>query len=430
MLEVGRRYGRFRVDALVNRGGMGTVWKVYDFDHSRVCAIKVLLREMVSDRSFRARLNREAEVLMSLRHPNVLPVYGTDEVDGLPCIVMYYVPDGDLRDHLDRTLDAATVLSLFRQACAGVHRVHKDGIYHRDLKPMNLLIERKPAGLHLYVADFGVAIGSGRHETRYTAHGFAVGTEKFIPPEARDGALASARGDVYSLGRCLEAMVGIHNCEGPIKSVIDRALEDDPEKRQADAIELYEEAAEALGPLGDRPLPPSPPRDPEETRADTAATAVLPPTEAPRTAVVDRAMEAVGLSGLAVGSCLARPRSQPRQLTAVISTGDTVLVQASRARLADWLASELDADRVEVVVLPDSDEPERLVRTYLGARFADHALPRDFDALRARRCGSQLEIDLAPRLDRLCNEEALAPLALFMGARKVRLNPIKSDPGR
>jgi serine/threonine protein kinase len=430
MLEIGRRYGRFRIDERLGEGGMATVFRVYDFDHSEVRAIKVLQRDMVGDRSLRARFDREAEVLTSLRHPNILPVHGTDEVDGLPCIVMKYVPDGDLRDHLDRALDAATVLSLFRQACAGVSKAHGIEVWHRDLKPANLLVERRGEELHLYVADFSVAIGGGAHATRHTAHGFPVGSEGFIPPESENGALAGPRGDIYSLGRCLRLMVGIHNCRGPIKEVVDRATDDSPQARYVDAIELYEEAAEALAPLGDKPLPPSPPRDPEETRVDTAPTAALPPTETPRTAVVDRAMEAVGLSGLAVSSCLARPRSQPRQLTAVISTGDMVLVQASRARLAEWLASELDADRVEVVVLPDSNDPERLVRTYLGARFADHALPRDFDSLRARRRGSQLEIDLTPRLDRLCNEETLAPLALFMGARKARLNPIKSDPGR
>jgi serine/threonine protein kinase len=430
MLEVGRRYGRFRIDALLNRGGMGTVWKVYDFDHSRVCAIKVLLREKVSDRSIRARLEREAEVLMGLRHPNILPVYGPDEVDGLPCIVMHYVPDGDLRDHLDRTLDAATVLSLFRQACAGVHKVHEAKIYHRDLKPMNLLIERKAGGLHLYVADFSVAIGTGQHATRHTAHGYAVGTDGFIPPESGNGALAGARGDVYSLGRCLQMMVGIHNCEGPIRTVITRATAVFPEERQADVIELYEEAADALTPLGDKPLPPSPRRDPEETRIDTEATAALPPTRGPRTAVVERAMEAVGLNGLAVSSCLARPRSRPGLLTAVIGTGETALVQASRLRLAEWLASEVDADRVEVVVLPDSDDPQTLVRAYLGSLFADHALPRDFDLLQVRRRGSGLEINLAPRLDRLCNEETLAPLALFLGAKKVQLKPIKPDSER
>jgi serine/threonine protein kinase len=429
-LEIGKRYGRFRVEALLNRGGMGSVWKVYDFDQSRVCAIKVLLRELASDSSLRARLDREAEILMSLRHPNILPVYGTDEVAGLPCIVMHYVPDGDLRDHLDRTLGAATVLSLLRQACAGVHKVHEAGIYHRDLKPVNLLVEQRITGLHLYVADFSVAIGSGRHSTRYTAHGFPVGTDKFIPPESEKGSLADARGDVYSLGLCLEMMVGINHCEGEIKEVIDRATDSSPEKRQADVIELYEEAAEALAPLGDKPLPPGSPRDREETWVDTAATAVLPPSRTPRTAAVDRAMDAIGLKGMAVGSCLARPRSRPQLLTALISTGEIPLVQASRPRLAAWLASELEVDHVDVVVLPESEDPQCLVVSYLSALFADHVLARDFESLRARWRGSQLEIDLAPRLDRLCDEETLAPLALFMGAKKVRLKPIEFELGR
>lgn len=425
MLEPGRRYGRFLIEERLARGGMAVVYKVEDLEHLQTRAIKVLREEMAEDPSLRARFTREAEILTTLCHRNILPVFGEAEVDGLPCIVMHFVPDGDLHRLLEHTLDAATVLALFRQACAGVHKANQSHIYHRDLKPANLLVERRSEGLHLYVADFSVAIGEDRHATRYTAHGFPVGSNGYKSPEQLRGEVAGAPGDIYALGCCLRSMVGVHNCVGAVQRVVERATAPLAIERPRDAIALYEEAAEALGPLGRKPLPPSPPRDPEATRADTASTGALPPTRG-QAPVVDRALAAVGLVGLGTDSCVVRSRSRPQEVVAVLGTAEPVLVQAARKELTTWLTAELGVARVELVVLADGEDLSWTVRAYLTDRFGEQALPRDFQAVDASLRGDLLEIQLTPRLDRLCDEAALAPLAAFLGIRQVALQPTES----
>jgi serine/threonine protein kinase len=373
----------------------------------------------------RDRFRREAEILGSLKHPHILPVYPSQEVNGLPCIVMKFVPGGDLRQMLRRTLDAATVLTLFRHACGGVNAAHEKGIFHRDLKPANLLVEIREGGPHLYVADFGIAIGRN-HSTRYTAHGKLVGSDGYIPPEFFLGEPPSRQADVFSLGCCLQDLIGIHDLDPAIHAVIAKATDRSPMKRHRDAIALYEDAVEAFGAPGGRTFPPRPSsHDPDETRIDS----VLPGGDFPvitphADGAADRALAQAGLAESVSKAFLVRARSRPKDLTAILGCSDPNRIEASdRSRLARALADQFDLQSVEVIVLPDGDDLVGIARAYLEANFAAQALERDFDAVDASWQADVLELELAPRIDRLCDNHLIAPLAVFLGAQKVRLKP-------
>lgn len=434
-LRPGQRFGAYRIERKLSEGGMGVVYLASHVDSGRRCALKLIREPFADDPIYRRRLEREAGILQRLDHRNVVPIFGAGEVDGVLYVATVFIVDGDLRRLLETDLDAAGVLSIFGQACAGLEAAHEVEILHRDVKPPNLLVEREGDGWRVYVADFGIAVGAD--STRYTGHG-AVGTPGFMSPECARGEEADRRADVYSLGCCLETLVGPKGRRGAVGAVIDKAAARSPDARYPTAMALYEAAAEALAPLGGTVLPAWPSYDPDRTRADTPTPPPRDPLEQPaeeapadgargRGAVVDRALGALGLDGAgeAEDSCLVRSRSNPRLVTAVVRSGAVEALRPHSADLSSWLASELGVDRVRVVLLPAGLAPQEVVRAYLEAVFGDHVLPDDFSSLTARLNGDLLQLDLSPRLGRLCDEDALAPLALHLGANLVQLQPIK-----
>jgi hypothetical protein len=193
---------KYRIDAVIGRGGMGAVFRARDLRLDRDVAIKIVRADLIGDADSRARFRREAQIVARLQHPAIAMVfdYGTLP-DGAAFLVMEYVRGEDLRRLLkrERTVPAARAATLIGGVAAGVDAAHAEGVLHRDLKPENILLS--PTGPK--VLDFGVAkmtnvTTEDGHQT-LTQNGTIVGTPAYMAPEQLRGGAVDARADVYSL---------------------------------------------------------------------------------------------------------------------------------------------------------------------------------------------------------------------------------------
>ena len=205
--------GRFRVESLLGRGGMGAVYRARDIRLGRAVALKVLTHEDGND-EMRQRFFREARVLCAVAHPNVATIYDVGEDAGRDFFAMELVDGLTLKDLLRRegALPATRALDIALQLARGIAKVHEAGILHRDLKPGNVMISREGV---VKLLDFGIArlarnpAGEERvpdHVT-LTLKGQPIGTPAYMSPEQARGEEVDLRSDVFSFGVVLYEMV-------------------------------------------------------------------------------------------------------------------------------------------------------------------------------------------------------------------------------
>lgn len=200
-LEVGSLVGGYRIEGLVGRGGMGIVYRATQLGLERVVALKLVAPEIAHDRGFRERFLREARVAASLDHPNVLPVHETGEDGGRLFISMRYIDGRDLAALIaqEHVLDADRVVAIIGQVAGALDVAHERGLVHRDIKPQNILIERRDERDHAYLCDFGLA-KAALEGARLTRTGGFLGTVDYASPEQIRGEPVDRRSDVYALG--------------------------------------------------------------------------------------------------------------------------------------------------------------------------------------------------------------------------------------
>jgi len=235
-LVPGTRFGSYEVAALIGAGGMGDVYRATDTTLKRNVALKVLAESFVSDANRLARLQREAEVLASLNHPNVAHVYGLERSAATTALVMELVDGETLAARIARgALPPAEALAVAQQIAAGLEAAHEQGIVHRDLKPANVKV--KPDGT-VKVLDFGIAkalaIGSPAATTpAMTEVGVVLGTAAYMAPEQARGMPVDRRADIWSFGCVLYEMLAGRSAFGADdpSSTLARVLERDPDFR-------------------------------------------------------------------------------------------------------------------------------------------------------------------------------------------------------
>ena len=188
---------RYRIVALVGKGGMGEVYRADDLKLGQVVALKFLPRAVATDPSRLARLFAEARLAREVTHPNVCRVHDVGEVDGQHFLTMEYVDGEDLASLLRRIghLPRDKGLEIARQICAGLAAAHERGVLHRDLKPSNVMIDGRGRAR---LTDFGLAITTGE-----PSGGAIAGTLAYMAPEQRAGAPVTVRSDLYALGLVL-----------------------------------------------------------------------------------------------------------------------------------------------------------------------------------------------------------------------------------
>jgi eukaryotic-like serine/threonine-protein kinase len=194
----GTSVGRYRLDELLSRGGMGEVWRAFDTTLGRPVAVK-LLRAGLTDAVDKKRFVREARAAAQLSHPNVVAIFDVGEWLGSSYLVMELLEGNTLAEELaDKgPLPIPDVRDIGAQAAAGLMAAHAAGVVHRDVKPSNLVRTREGT---LKVVDFGIARVLDEASTRLTRTGTIVGTAAYIAPEQARGTDADARTDLYALG--------------------------------------------------------------------------------------------------------------------------------------------------------------------------------------------------------------------------------------
>ncbi|WP_170201678.1 serine/threonine-protein kinase [Actinocorallia herbida] len=206
--SVGRELGgRYRLESLIGRGGMGQVWRAIDQRLRRAVAVKVLPTEIAVAEGGLARFEREAEATAALQHPGITVVFdiGQDE-DGLTYLVMELLEGEDLRTVLGRYPDGMPVpraVELALQLADALATAHAQGIVHRDIKPANLFVLKDG---RLKLLDFGIA-GLTVEATRLTRDGGSLGTPLYMAPEQFRGDPADFRSDLYALGGVLHELL-------------------------------------------------------------------------------------------------------------------------------------------------------------------------------------------------------------------------------
>ncbi|HMJ73304.1 MAG TPA: serine/threonine-protein kinase [Solirubrobacterales bacterium] len=292
---------RYRLEELLGRGGMASVWLASDEVLERPVAVKVLSDTIASDPEFLARFRREARVAAGLSHPNLIGIY--DYADGAerPYLVMEYVPGENLAERMPRA-PGIDCERLARELLGALAHIHAAGIVHRDVKPQNVLIA--PDGSAKLI-DFGIALTEDA--TSLTQTGHLLGTARYLAPEAMSGRPATERSDLYSCGIVLRDCVG-EGHPGRLRALVERLSSVDPGGRPASAKEAIAQIKHRT-PVPDQPtqrLKPAPPRPRSEPRVPRT----LPEPHSRHSALGKAAAVVAALAALAVAFLLVIDGSQ------------------------------------------------------------------------------------------------------------------------
>jgi serine/threonine-protein kinase len=249
---------RYRIIALLGRGGMGEVYRADDLTLGQPVALKFLPDEAARDQGLLERFKNEVRIARRVSHPNVCRVYDVGDVEGHTFFTMEYVDGEDLASLLRRIgrLPEDKALDIARQLCAGLAAAHAKGVLHRDLKPANIMLDGRG---QVVVTDFGLA---GVAE-QIQGNEIRSGTPAYMAPEQLAGKEVSTRSDIYSLGLVLYEVFtgkrafsekpaeGAHADRAPsrpssvvkdlnpiIERVILRCLENEPSARPANVFSV------------------------------------------------------------------------------------------------------------------------------------------------------------------------------------------------
>ena len=285
-LAAGSVLAGYRIDRLLGRGGMGSVYLALDLRLQRPVALKIISSAFAGDPQFRERFHREALAAASIDHPHVVPVFEADEVEGVMFLAMRFVDGVDLRTLINREgqLDPARASLFVEHVASALDAAHRHGLVHRDVKPPNVLVSGEPGSEHAYLTDFGIARRPAVDES-LTQTGAVVGTLDYLAPEVLHGEPAAAPADVYALGCVLfEALTGsvpfpretdaatafavlyepppsprdlVPSLPESLDVTVRRALAKRPAARFASAGELATHASAALGGHLDYSMPPA-----------------------------------------------------------------------------------------------------------------------------------------------------------------------------
>ncbi len=208
-LEPGERFGPYRIDGLLGRGGMGEVYEAEHIEQCRRVALKVLHHRLRRPDD-RARFLAEGQLAAAVNHPNSVYVFDTSEIAGIPVIAMELVVGGTLKDRVRQggPLPPAEAVDAMLQVVDGLDAAHAAGILHRDVKPSNCFVDQDGT---IKVGDFGLSISLGSHEgAMRTERASFEGTPEFAPPEQIAGEPLGVQADIYSVGATLYFLLTGH----------------------------------------------------------------------------------------------------------------------------------------------------------------------------------------------------------------------------
>jgi serine/threonine-protein kinase len=232
--------GRYRIVALLGKGGMGEVYRADDVKLGQPVALKFLPESRASDPAWVAQLHREVSLAQKVSHPAVCRVHDLGEHDGQPFLSMEFV-DGEnlaaLRQRVGGLLPEK-VVACAAQLCDGLAALHEQGLLHRDLKPANVLLDRQG---RFHLVDFGLAASADqiRDDDRL------AGTLAYLAPEQLTGRNVSVRSDLFSLGLVLyELTTGRRPFPGVTPAELMRQHKDSVPKPPSELVPAIDPALE------------------------------------------------------------------------------------------------------------------------------------------------------------------------------------------
>src|SRR5262249_32955222 len=212
-LSTGMRLGPYEIVAPIGAGGMGEVYKARDTRLDRIVAVKVLPAHIADQPEMRERFEREARAVSALNHPNICTLYDVGRQDGIDFLVMEYLEGETLADRLAKgPLPLQPALQHAIEMAGALDKAHSQGIFHRDLKPGNIMLTQSGAKL----LDFGLAkLREPRPPTNalatlsrtLTQRGAILGTIQYMAPEQLEGKDADGRADIFAFGAVIYEMV-------------------------------------------------------------------------------------------------------------------------------------------------------------------------------------------------------------------------------
>jgi serine/threonine protein kinase len=204
----GQSIGRYHILEQLGEGGMAIVYKAYDTRLERNVALKVLRTDQFVPAQLQMvlqRFEREAKSLAKLKHTNIVNILDFGEHEGMPFLVMEYLPGGTLKQKLGHVIPWEEAIHTLLPVAHGLSYAHQHGVIHRDVKPANILIDQNEVPI---LTDFGIAkLLEGADGHTLTGSGVGIGTPEYMAPEQGIGAnTIDARADIYSLGIVLYEM--------------------------------------------------------------------------------------------------------------------------------------------------------------------------------------------------------------------------------
>jgi serine/threonine-protein kinase len=263
-LHPGDQLDHYRIESLVARSGMASIFRATDMRNGRQVAIKIPHPEMEADPVLFERFEREAEIGEKLDHPGVMKVF-PDADRSRVYMVMEWVDGRLLRVvlHEQKKFPVERAIKIAIAVCDALDYIHRNGVVHRDLKPENIMID---ADDNIKLIDFGIAARQGARRLTFAKLSQVMGTPDYISPEQVKGKRGDGRSDIYALGAMLyEMLTGQPPFSGPnpfaimndrllnnpipprelnpeipppLQEVIYRALEREPQNRYATANEF------------------------------------------------------------------------------------------------------------------------------------------------------------------------------------------------
>ena len=315
--------GRYKILEVMASGAMGSVYKAERVPVGKLVAIKFLHASFASDTEFQTRFDRETRVMSKLNHPNCVSVVDFGVWEGAPYLAMDYVDGITLRKRMDDAgpMPPAEALAIARQIVSGLAHAHQQEIFHRDVKPANIMISQEIGhGERVRLLDFGLARLQGNVGRDATQTNMVVGTPNYMAPEQTvPGTTIDARTDLYALGVIIYEMIvgdrpfiaedtmqllGMHRAapiprladrlkdgaEIPrgLQELIDKAMAKSPDARFQTAIEMAEAIDQVLARRDETEIDVTIPKQSRETignastvasmrESDVHAAASLPP---------------------------------------------------------------------------------------------------------------------------------------------------------
>ena len=199
--ELLARIGRYELEQLIGRGGMGLVFRAWDTELHRVVAVKTLAMALMPIGTARERFIREGRAAAMLNHPNIVPMYDVITEMPVPALVMQYIAGPTLESRIKEhgAMPWQDALRIGIQLADALDAAHTGGLVHRDIKPSNVLLEAD--GTRPLLTDFGLV--RAMDDAALTHSGMLAGTPHFMSPEQARGEEVDGRSDLFSLGSLL-----------------------------------------------------------------------------------------------------------------------------------------------------------------------------------------------------------------------------------